>query len=71
MTKFCIDIKRIQKENGLFDLEILFIDGTKGIISDCKPIMILPKNDLGSEKETYIIKAISNVGEIELIGCIE
>ena len=66
MTKFCIYIKRIQKENGLFDIEILFTDGTKKIISDCKPTMILPKNELEEERETYITKATSNIGEIEI-----
>lgn len=71
MTKLRIYIKRIPKENGLFDLEILFTDGTKEIISDCKQTMNLPKNELENEKETYITKVTSNVGEIELTGHIE
>lgn len=71
MTKFCIYIKSTPKENGLFDIEILFTDGTKEIISDCKPTMKLPKNVLEEEKETYIIKATSSIGEIELTSHIE
>lgn len=69
MTRFRLSIKRLQKENGLFDIEILFTDGTKTIISDCKPIANSLENEL--EEETYSVKQTFDIGEIKVTGKVE